>query len=48
MKTQDKQLNKPEPPKSRIVCDVCGNLGEQGKHTSFMCKFFNLLGSITK
>lgn len=43
-----KQINRPEPPKGRSVCDACGDLGEQGKHTNIMCRLVGWLETLEK
>jgi len=33
----------PAPPKSRVVCNMCGDITETGKHTGWLCKVFKWL-----
>jgi hypothetical protein len=30
----------PAPPKERIICDMCGDITEAGKHTNWLCIAF--------
>jgi len=46
MNTQ--QPPKPEFPKNRLVCDLCGDITESGKHTSVMCRFAKWIDSLSE
>jgi len=47
-KLQAQFTDHPKPPKSRIICDKCGDITETGKHTKWLCiavKSWNKNGS---
>lgn len=37
---------KPEPPKGRLVCDICGEIESPDKHTFFLCKLSKWFANI--
>jgi len=41
VKTQD--YLKPVPPPPRLWCDWCGDISATGKHTNWLCQFFEWL-----
>lgn len=41
-------MDKPATPKSRLCCDICGDISETGLHTSWGCRFFQWLDKKSK